>query len=155
MSEFQRFVEKQSKQIEQDLKKAEKESYIVQCPACYQQAFVLEDRPSCSFCGYSTEAELAANEWIETILGISHSSALKDGVHYPLWDCPACERETLVDIGPSGSQSERDQYICFACGQIWKESDKRECAFCGRPYFADEDDDWGMCDYCLAHRLGD
>lgn len=152
LGDFQRFVEKQLRQIEPDLKRAQKESYVVPCPACYANTLALGDRPSCLFCGYSTEPEVAADEWIETILGKSYQSVLKDGEDYPLYTCPECERETFVDVAPSGSQFEHDQCICFACGQAWKESSIDKCGSCGRPYVV-EGDDWGMCPDCFRYQM--
>lgn len=153
--EFDKLVIARFNKIKPDLKQAKEEWYVVQCPACYQETFVLRDMPDlpfCLFCGYSSEPEIAANEWIETILGINYGSVIKDGEDYPLYTCPECVGETLVDIGPSGSQFERDQYICFACGQSWKESSMDKCEVCGQLYLVKEDDG-GMCPDCFEHQL--
>jgi DNA-directed RNA polymerase subunit RPC12/RpoP len=85
-------------------------------------------------------------------LGENYESIVKDGGYYPLYTCPECKRETLVDIGPSGSQFEHDQYICFACGQAWKESSMDKCMSCGRLYLVDEDD-CGMCPDCIEYQM--
>ena len=150
--EFDKFVITRFNQIMPNLKQAIKKWYVVQCPACYQETFVLHDLPSCLFCGYSSEPEIAANEWIENILRVSYGSAIKEGADYPLYKCPECECEALVDIGPSGSQFEHDQYICFSCGQSWKESSMDKCDVCGQLYLVKEDDG-GMCPDCFEHTL--
>ncbi len=139
LSEFQNFVKRRLEQIDPDIKKAEKELYKVQCPTCYQETFILgNDNPYCLFCTYSTKPEFAAEEW--------------DGGTYLPDVCPECGRETLVDIGPSGSQSKQDQYICFACGQAWKESSMNECMTCGNLYLVEEDD-CGICPNCIEYQM--
>ena len=104
------------------------------------------------FCGYSAESASAAIEWIETILGINYYSTVKDGEEYPLYNCPECMAESLVDKGPSGSQFEAEQYVCFNCGSIWKESELDTCSRCGRLYQA-QGDDFGVCRECIKGTL--
>ncbi|MDD5504399.1 MAG: hypothetical protein PHV77_03690 [Candidatus Omnitrophica bacterium] len=143
LNTFQKFVKKRLEQIKPKLEKVKKDSYatIVECPACYQEALVLgEEHPLCLFCGYSAEPAIVANKWIETILGINYYTTVKDGGYNPLYSCPECKEETLVDKGLSGSQFESNRYICFSCGSIWKESELDECLRCGELYEVQDDD---------------
>lgn len=149
---FTEFVEKRLKKIDRDIKRAKEESIVVQCPACHQESFVLGERPTCLFCGYSTEPELAAKEWIESIFGLTYESMIKDGGDFPLFACPECRKETVVDIGLMGSQAEHFQFVCFYCSQGWEESNLNECMRCGNLYIT-SDDDCGICKDCIEHQM--
>lgn len=152
LSVFTRFVEKRLKQINVDIERAKEESIIVQCPACYQESFVLGESLLCLFCGYSTEPEVAAREWIESILGLTYESMIKEGEDFPLFMCPECGYETLVEIGLVGNQIEHFQYVCFNCREGWKRSDLNECMRCGNLYIT-RDDDFCICKDCFKHQM--
>lgn len=152
LSIFTEFVEKRLKNINRDIKKAKEGSIVVHCPACYQESFVLGVRPPCLFCGYSAGPEVAAREWIESILGLTYESMIKEGGDFPLFACPECGKETVVDIGLRGNQIEHFQYVCFYCCQGWERSNMNECMRCGNLYIT-RDDDYDICKDCIERQM--
>lgn len=149
---FRGFVTKRLKQIGDDLEQAKNESFVVQCPACYQDTFVLGEHPSCLFCGYSEEPEVAAKDWVESILGISEESIVRDGVEMPICMCPECQNMSVVHIGSFSDQIDDNQYVCFACCIGWKEKDIDNCLKCGTLYVRG-DDDCSICSDCIEYQL--
>lgn len=147
---FSKFVSKRTQTIKSELEKAT--TAVVTCPSCFVDAAILEDGANCLFCGYKESAEAAASEYVSAVLGEDYYRVIKDGGEYPLYSCPQCESETLVDRGKSGSQSPEEQFICFQCGTSWKEGVLDFCMECGQPY---NPGDGGMaiCDTCFEYKV--
>jgi hypothetical protein len=146
LSEFEEFVVTRQEAIKDRLEQAG--TTVVTCSSCEQDAAILDDGIQCLFCGFRQSPEEGADKFISDVLGISYHATL-DGLEWPLYWCPECRRETLVDRGPSGSQYPHKQFICFGCGAAWMEGELRYCGSCGQIYNPREDD-FGMCDDCFS-----
>lgn len=146
LGEIKAFVDSRVRLIASKLESIET---VFTCPVCLQEALVPDDECVCHFCGYSDKAESVADQFVESVLGVTRYRAYKDGAIYPLHDCPGCERETLVDIGFSEIT---DQYICFACGNTFETGSMRNCSHCGRKYLPGPG---GMfiCDQCFEYQV--
>lgn len=116
----------------------------VTCPACLQNAWVIEDITECKFCGYKVDnSQSAADEYIERVIGKSRFETEKDGGVWPRRKCPSCDRDSLVVIG----HAEQDpQCICFQCGSTWEAGELSECSRCGEPK---KERDISICDACF------
>lgn len=145
LKDFDQFVSDRLGEINSKLQEISKESKIIECPFCFQDTMVLDDPPTCLFCYHTDDPETIAKEYIESILGISYYMCVKDGSDYPLHECPNCMNETLVDFGSGGSQFEEDQYVCFSCGEVWKENSFTSCSRCGKLILGDGSE---ICDDC-------
>lgn len=131
MTEFQAFAKERMKSIEGQLRAAT--SAIATCPRCRMDASVLDDGADCLFCGHKAEAEAAADEYLSEILGECEYETVKDGGVWPRYECPSCERETLVVRKTLGGVAPTTRYLCFGCGESWKEGALAFCSDCGRP----------------------
>lgn len=150
LSDFSLFTTERLHEIN---KKLEENETVVECPRCAQKVLVLSEGANCLFCGYKQEANEAANEYINEILGVDHYTTIKDGGEYPLYICPECESETLVDCGDSGSQYPNDRcFVCFDCGFSRGEGVLDFCTNCGRP-FDPGDDGMAICDRCFKYKV--
>lgn len=81
-----------------------------------------------------------AEDYIENELGISSYECGKDGVEFPLYECPECEEEQLV------FDQENGKYHCFACDEDFTTEDLACCDRCG--CLMKRDDDWQLCGNC-------
>lgn len=94
----------------------------------------------CRSCGASPDLADVVEKVIDDIYGSEAYSRAKDtGEDGPVHQCPACERETLVE----------DEDRCAACGEAVDYDD--ECGRCGNgiglsEYLAGADE--GLCSYC-------
>jgi ssDNA-binding Zn-finger/Zn-ribbon topoisomerase 1 len=112
---------------------------IIECPECFHKTLPIDGSYKCLFCGNSDYPEDLAYNYIENILRISKYSTEKDGGNFPLENCPGCDQGTLVLID--------DSYLCFTCGESWKEDELAFCNYCNGVYISKEGD-LGMCDDC-------
>ena len=149
--EFKGFVDHRNEEIKPPLKQARKNSTVVICSSCFQQALVLGEssQPNCLFCRYEASPADAADAWVRIILGTNLYEVEKEGGEYPIHDCPECDEETLVDTGDAGPTFDIERYICFACGSVYRRSSMRYCDTCGRLYHIRSNDELGMCFTCF------
>lgn len=154
LSEFSEFVRQRLRDIQPSLQAARGDGVVILCSACLceEETLVLGDPTHCLFCRYQESPEDAADHWIRHALGITHYDVEKGGGEYPLHDCPECGRETLVDTRDIGEAFGKERYVCFACGETYKESWMRHCDTCGTLYRVRREDDSGMCSTCLDDR---
>jgi hypothetical protein len=76
---------------------------------------------------------------------------VKDGGELPVSECPDCEMgDTLVLRSTTGGKDGAAKFICFDCGETWKEGELLYCDGAGnrnphwaRPY------DAAVCDACI------
>lgn len=114
LTEFQEFVRLRLKDVQPALNTV---GGIVRCcPSCNRETLIISTGALCLFCGYKREPEMAANDYIADVLFSGEDD-------WPLYLCPRCRRKALVD------ETESD-YICFACGTVWKQDDLRICGNC-------------------------
>ncbi len=144
ISYFDELVELRMDSLKEDLESAEKDGlFTTECPICYQDTLILGDsQTSCLFCNYKAEPEDAARLWISTHMKINEYMIVKDGGDYPLYLCPECDNNTLVDS---------EKYICFACGNHWDISTLDNCLDCNRLYIL-RDDEPPFCYDCIEYK---
>lgn len=118
---------------------------VTSCPACLQEAWVIQDGNECKFCGHKADdSQNAADEYVEHVMGENRFELEKDGGVWPVRKCPSCDWYSLVDLG----YAERGpQYICFECGGKWETGDLSECSRCGEPK---NDNDMSICEDCFS-----
>jgi hypothetical protein len=145
LPEFGEFVARRMAAIQPDLRLVEHPP--VACPACTQEAIVIEAGCTCRFCGYSADGEAAAAQYTRSIFGIGWKH-IADGGRNPVHGCPECWSESLVDIGSLRGDYEGVRMICLNCGLTWDWDDIGFCARCGAP-FATGPDRALLCANCL------
>lgn len=144
----------------------------VECPRCHQSSLtLLEGEASrCAFCLWKPVdgAECAA-EYVDTVLGISHHMAIKDGGEWPIYPCAACGEVSLVEgieqQRPDPGSLDRDElpcdwkapayWGCFACGMTADRLEVEHCARCSTPTTTGSDDGIPVCSECWADVLHD
>jgi len=154
LSDFDALNAGRMKDLQSEIERAVAEyGEVLQCPACFQVAFLLRSgyNPSCLFCGYSAEPEDAAHEWVWAICKISEYEVVKEGGEYPVYYCPECHSKALVS---TTGQAAGLGYVCFACGMTWSDDELEFCAECSCPFVASKDD-LGMtiCPECFDYRI--
>lgn len=105
---------------------------VVLCPGCDQPSLVLRDgEPArCLYCFYERAADVAANEYVATVLGESHYVLVKDGGEWPIVFCWECHAEALVQ-GITTVAGQTASWGCFACGVHGGVADIDRCSRCG------------------------
>jgi hypothetical protein len=117
------------------------------CTACGQDAAIFDDGSRCVFCGTHQEPSDAANEYIETVLGLSSYSTIKNGGEWPVYGCPECEDETMVDTGDA-----TERYRCFSCDARFQDGELVRCSECNQLVHVDDEGD-GLCSQCLRNKF--
>lgn len=101
------------------------------CPRCRAQSLrIKENRAGCISCGYQAEGKKAAVELVEKNLEGKNSSAKK--LKIPVYECPECTEEALVDLGAAGECCDGPHFICFACGCSWQKEELERCPECNQ-----------------------
>lgn len=149
LGELQEFVTYRWNEISSDVQSFATFSTPILCPSCFQKALVSDDGSKCLFCNYSAEADEMAQRYISDVLNINEYETVKDGGEYPQYDCPECGRDSFI------RDFERDIWKCFKCAFEGNSETVGFCITCGTPYQLSREDEIGMCDNCIEHRLGD
>lgn len=110
-------------------------STIYKCPTCEEEFLVVENGAKCVLCDYNASPEVAADDYIENILGISKYSTVKHGGEYPLYECPECTMESMA------FDEDNNIAICFNCAHQEPLHNFSNCSTCGQPYIESE----GIC----------
>lgn len=127
------------------------ESELVECPSCREKTMVISDsndKCHCYMCGYEAKGETAAREYLFNIEGVDEYSIVKDGGEYPLYICPECGKESLIE--------KDNTYVCFSCRMIYPATEIQFCSECNNPYWVAKDereDDIGLCSACLKYKI--
>ena len=136
LGEFEHFVGERMKAIQKELDNAE--TVIVECPRCVQPTMIIDDGGMCKFCGYSAGGDDAAGEYVHSLFGLGwHHVA--DGGEIPIYRCPECWMESLVDIGNLTQELQNDRFVCFSCANTWGWGTLSFCGNCGNPFLKDRD----------------
>jgi hypothetical protein len=128
---------------------------VLTCAGCSQPAYVLGDGESgrCKYCLYHPFGEVAADEYVSSVLRVSSYGVAKDGGIWPVYDCVECGANAFVagvrPVDGTGDEPAGTVYACFACGHSCTTSDIDYCHRCGvltyRP-----DDGLAVCEECTA-----
>lgn len=141
LGEMKAFVAERLTTLKAEIDAAET---LLRCPQCVQATLILTDeRPKCLFCWWCPDdPEAAADEYVSGSLGLSGYAVIKDGGEWPIWSCPECDMnamvegvEVLKDSGtltsdPHDSYASPD-FLCFNCGFHCSYMDLDKCSNCG------------------------
>lgn len=144
LPEFEQFVESRMNKIKDKLAT---EAVIVDCPRCAQKAMRIEDGALCHFCGYTADGKDAAQDYVESLLGLNWKH-VADGGEIPVYSCSECGSESLVDMGSLKQDLNSDRFVCFSCGQGWDWESMAPCQSCGSPTPHDPKDGLPICGDC-------
>lgn len=151
IAELKGFVEHRLSEIRKDIEEATKSFLVVDCPRCYQKAMVLGDeKPKCLFCHYEDDPSRVAEQYIESIQGISSFETIKDGGVFPQYECPECEQEAFINL----SCDMDSDWVCFGCGYSWDTESINFCMECYRPFVVG-DEPCGVCYDCIKRKIED
>lgn len=141
LGEIKAFVAERLGTLKPELDAAE---MLLQCPQCSQATLILSaEHPKCLFCWWCPDdPEAAADEYVNGSLGLSSYVVVKDGGDWPIWSCPECEMNALVegvevleDTARLASDSHDPyvppEFLCFNCGFLCTRYDLEKCAYCG------------------------
>jgi hypothetical protein len=136
--------------IQSDIKKR---FAVVHCSSCRQKAMSADGGTAkCLFCHFSADADAAAEEYVETILGYpSRYEVERDGGEWPVRTCNECGSDTFVAAVPSDSDT--DIFYCFNCGTSYHPGEAELCHDCGRYYPHGEDAGSHICSKCFKAML--
>ncbi len=87
-----------------------------------------------------------ASGYVENELGISAYRCAKDGVDFPVYDCPDCGAHQLAYDVESGKAH------CFACETDFNSGELSFCDSCGSIMRCNE---INMCDNCIDYKMKD
>jgi excisionase family DNA binding protein len=93
-----------------------------------------------------------ANEYVLNVLGITPRDVQK-GAEWPVYECPACDVDALVDTGEMGGEAPAVRWRCFACHAEYRDNELKECSRCGRLRPRKELTDSDACSYCWQEML--
>lgn len=85
-----------------------------------------------------------AADFVENELGISAYRCGKEGVAFPVYECPDCGEEQLA------YNADTQRYHCFACDANFNDGELSFCSECGRIMKSNETD---LCPDCIAYKL--
>ncbi|MBI4333872.1 MAG: hypothetical protein HY673_21630 [Chloroflexi bacterium] len=105
---------------------------ILKCPRCLQDTFVVRgapDKPSCLYCNYTAQPEVAAHLWCLEFPGVG--SPAETGMSPRQFKCPECDKPTLIQPEYGGDGAPRPGWVCFSCGKTWGGDAIYSCQCCG------------------------
>ncbi|MGH3274609.1 MAG: hypothetical protein ACRDNZ_09885, partial [Streptosporangiaceae bacterium] len=109
-----------------------------------------------AYCLHHPLGEVAADEYVSSVLRVSSYVVGTDGGIWPVHDCVECGANAFVDgvLPVDGTGDDDSVYACFACGYSCTASDVDQCHRCGvltsRP-----DDGLAVCANCTAAWMAD
>ncbi len=144
--EFDRFSDARM----QDLRARLNGEEAFSCPQCFQLAALQAKGLNCLFCKTHTAPETAADHYVENTLNVSRYETLKDGGTWPVFGCPECGEEALVQLPPEDGTKDKRGFICFGCGEDWKRGSLQPCWRCSRMVRAG---DAAICSQCFSDEM--
>lgn len=143
LAQFDRFVDERMKKITQRLESHQP----FECPACLQEAAKICTGLECEFCHTHTEPGASADHYVERTLNLSQYQTIKDGGTWPVFGCPDCGEDALVELDePSAERG----FLCFGCAEEWAADALQPCYRCGRMV---RSDGMAMCNDCFSDRM--
>ncbi len=117
---------------------------LLECPRCRTGTLILGNKlVECSACDYAVDDLTGVIDWAENILGLNEDKDAK--FKWPIYQCPQCASEALLDTETCGSRITSPQFICFSCGSHWPKDDLEQCPECGLPGIKDEFEELIIC----------
>ena len=119
------------------------------CPDCGEKTLVINDDDAnngchCYFCNYKDDGEMTAQKYLSNVLRLNAYRIVKDGGEYPLYYCPECGQQSLIEVG--------NQYVCFSCRMMYDKDEIKKCEECGTLYVCYDESDDGLCGNCKEWR---
>lgn len=148
LPEFEQFVKNRMNEINEIL--AADDCPIVECPRCTQSAMKVDDGVTCHFCGYSADGDTGAQDYAESLFGLDWKH-VADGGEIPIYACPECGSEALVDVGRLKEDFNSDRFVCFSCGNSWAWETMDFCVRCGNPIPHDPKEGTPICESCWSN----
>ena len=148
LPDFEQFVENRMKEINDIL--TTDDSPVVDCPRCTQLAMKVDDGVTCHFCGYSADGDTGAQDYAESLFGLDWKH-VADGGEIPIYTCPECGSEALVDVGKLKEDFTSDRFVCFSCGNSWAWETMDFCVRCGTPIPHYQKDGLPVCESCWTN----
>lgn len=148
LASFKEYVDARLAEVSVKVQEASRYSYSMDCPRCLQLTLYSDgDESKCLYCGYISDGETTAREWVETFRG--RPLSLKDEMTEPsIEDCPDCMRTACVEVAKYVTRELPVTHFCFNCGN---HGDYKHCAACGN-LFSDGGEDQTGCDRCIEYR---
>jgi hypothetical protein len=144
----------------------------VECPRCRQATLMMigGDVSRCAFCLWKpADGGECAAEYVDTVLGKSHYTTIKDGGDWPVFVCTACSEVSLVEgieqLLPDPVTMNRGEppcdwkapayWACFSCGTTADRTELDRCARCDALTDTGHDDGLPVYSDCWADVLRD
>jgi hypothetical protein len=104
---------------------------VLICPGCEMTSLVLniDESAHCLYCLYAPDGEIAAEQYVAAVQGITQYEVATGGGEWPVHHCPRCETKALVDNSGSFSSPE-PAWACFSCGFTGDQFDVERCERC-------------------------
>lgn len=144
---------------------------VLVCPRCDQPALLLTHGSTahCAFCLWSPDdGRLAAEEYVDMVLGRSRYESAQDGEPYPVECCPDCGADAHVeglqhvsDYKPSllqqmhGDVPRLAHWGCFACGANADPTELDRCNRCETLTRVSTGGGTPICNDCFAGIVAD
>lgn len=148
---IQQFVAERLVRIQSTLDSAE---LLLRCPACSQDTLDCSEEvePRCTFCGWVSDGPGGADTYVDSVLGLSAYATIKDGGIWPIYTCPECSAQALVngvEVKKNSRGGSPPYFLCFSCGYRAAGQDLTECSRCGEL----TQNEFGMCDDCIDYAV--
>lgn len=140
------FIEERNKEIAFEIQQLQAEKYpytIIDCPICFQGAFILKGgNCECLFCKADLDWESAMEKWVILQEGY-YRYYDKDRLDDPfIVECPECEFDALYRFEAGDATPPDPAAICFHCGESFS-----FCHWCAFKDVDPEDEDC-FCKEC-------
>ncbi|OZC55562.1 hypothetical protein CH267_13430 [Rhodococcus sp. 06-621-2] len=147
--------------IEDDLISAD---VCMECPRCQQQTLTLTEgnQVQCAFCLWKpADPDLAAEEYVETVLGTSAYQTGTQGGVWPVSECVGCSAKAMIEgIEQTYMRADRTtdalhcdgairpHWGCFSCGMTAGHHEIERCNRCNEPTTTGGDNGIPYCAEC-------
>ena len=120
---------------------------VLECPDCGEKFLVKEGNftAECIYCNYIANNTEVADAYAESYLDLSKYDYAKNGMNWPIYECPECGEEALV------LDNNNDEGICFSCGMRRTLDDFEFCSECGR--VINRNNETGICKECWDYKI--
>lgn len=113
--EFQHFVQIRWEAAQNLIKQLPTDVKVLQCPACFRSAFLLDDSNKCAFCSYSDTVPAVFRKFVDTFWMNDDDEILEYDLGIrDVRDCPACKEDMLAE-GTFRIGDKEFSFLCFNC----------------------------------------
>jgi len=150
LGDFRTFKKKRSAAAKKQLK-ARGSPETFPCPSCFEDFAILDGGLHCLFCYATATGEAGAWDFASEILGSDPYSVAKGRSENPVFICPECGAESLVDLGDNEDLNDPSttRFLCLNCDFTAGSEDLEVCVRCNT-FFQWEPGDPVICKDCLS-----